>query len=164
MTIYEIAPTEANELAQSIIKEHYPELEEAALTIDFLMAFNNKTFPVKAGGYPALACIKNMNLMNRVKGSADVQITIDGEAWKSLSPRQKEALLSHEIHHVIIKRDKENNIKRDDIDRPLIKMKKHDYQMGWFRDIALRYGEDSPEVYQAKLLWKNDGKTFFLQV
>jgi hypothetical protein len=36
--------------------------------------------------------------------------------------------------------------------------------MGWFRDIALRHKENSPEVYQAQMLWQADATTFFSKV
>lgn len=151
-------------LIKSTIKEFHPELDEAQVTVDAIMAYNDKGFAVKAGGYPALACIKANSLANRIKGLADALITIDGDSYDSMSEAQQRGLIDHELTHLNIKRDKEQNIVTDDAGRPKIKMKKHDYQMGWFREIAIRHGENSPEVYQAKLLWRNDGKTFFPQV
>lgn len=162
MTSYDKAPQEVIELINKTIDDFYPELKEAGVTVEALFAFSETAdYPVKFGGYPALAYIKISNLKSRVKGMADAEITIDKGAYEAMNPMQQRALLDHELHHLIVARDKDGNIKIDDCSRPKLKVKKHDYQMGWFREIAVRHGENSPEVYQAKLLWNNDGKTFF---
>ena len=162
---YDTPTPEVAEIISSLIEEYYPDLKEAAATIESLFAYDNKGgFPVKAGGYPALACIKINNLKNRVKGFADAEITIDAENFNSMTKAQKISLLDHELYHLIVVRDKEGAIKTDDASRPKLRLKKHDYQMGWFREIAIRHGDNSPEVYQAKILWQNDGRTFFPKV
>ena len=165
MPYYDTPTPEVAEIISSLIEEYYPDLKEAAATIESLFAYDNKGgFPVKAGGYPALACIKINNLKNRVKGFADAEIVIDAENFNAMTPEQRRALLDHELMHLIVVRDKEGAVKTDDASRPKIRLKKHDYQMGWFREIALRHGENSPEVYQAKMLWQKDGRTFFPKV
>lgn len=162
MPNYDTAPKEIIALINETTNEFHPELVEAGVTIEAVMAFDDKGgYPVKANGYPALACIRANSLKNRVKGFADAEITIDKSAYDALNDQQKKALIDHELFHLVVVRDKEGNIKHDDAERPKIKLKKHDYQFGWFREIALRHGENSPEVYQANLLWKNDGPTFF---
>jgi len=164
MTHYDQPPEEVHEIINKLIDDHYPDLKEAAVKIDVLFAFNDKTFAVKCGGYPALAVVKINSLKARFKGQGDAEIIIDGDGYEAMSTEQREAVCDHELHHILVQRDKEQNIKRDDLDRPKFRMKKHDYQLGWFREIAERHGQNSPEVYQAKLLWNNDGKTFFPQV
>lgn len=161
---YDIPDESTVQLIKSTLEKYHPELVEAGVTVEALMAFNDTGYPVKANGYPALACIRIVPLKSRIKGMADAEITIDKGAYDALNEPQREALLDHELNHLIVKRDKEQNIKVDDLDRPCLKMRKHDYQMGWFKVIAERHKENSPEVYQAKLLWRNDSKTFFPQV
>jgi hypothetical protein len=74
MPHYDTPTPEVAEIISSLIEEHYPDLKEAAATIESLFAYDNKGgFPVKAGGYPALACIKVNNLKNRVKGFANAE-------------------------------------------------------------------------------------------
>lgn len=162
MAHYDTAPQEVLDLINSTIEEFYPELVEADVTVDAMMAYDEKGgFPVKHGGYPALAMIKSTSLKNRVKGMADAEITIDAEAFKNMNKLQQKALIDHELCHLIVVRDKEGNIKTDDADRPKLRMRKHDHQMGWFREIAIRHKYNSPEVYQATLLWNEDAPIFF---
>lgn len=161
MTIYDKAPDEVFLLVNEVRDQYHPDLVEAGATIDVLFAFNDKGNPVASGGYPALAVIRIISLKNRVKGMSDAEITIDGDVYKGMNDLQRRALIDHELHHLMVKRDKENNIQFDDADRPKFKMRKHDYQMGWFRAIAVRHGKNSPEVYQASMLMQQDGNVFF---
>lgn len=41
-------------------------------------------------------------------------------------------------------------MKTDDVGRPKLKMRLHDWQMGGFREIAQRYGSDALEVVEAR--------------
>lgn len=150
-------------LIQSTLEEFHPELVEAQVTVDAIMAFNDKGFPVKEGGYPALACTKINSLVNRIKGFMDASIYIDGSAFESMGEAEQKALIDRQLYCLTVVRDKEQNIKTDDAGRSKLRLKKCDYRLSWFREIAVRHKENSPEVYQAKLLWRNDGKTFFPQ-
>lgn len=162
---YDTPTPEVAEIISSLIEEYYPDLKEAAATIESLFAYDNKGgFPVKSGGYPALACIKVNNLKNRVKGFADAEITIDAENFNGMTHEQKKGLLDHCLYSLNVIRDKEGAVKTDDASRPKMRIKKYDYRLSWFREIALRNKENSPEVYQANILWQKDGKTFFPKV
>jgi len=165
MPHYDQPTPEVAEIINSLISQYYPDLEEGQVTIESIFAYDNKGgFPVKAGGYPALACIKVNSLKNRVKGFADAEITIDAENFKGMTEAQKIALLDHELYHLIVVRDKEGVIKTDDANRSKLRLKKHDYQMGWFKEIAVRHKENSPELFQANILWQKDGRTFFPKI
>jgi hypothetical protein len=162
MTTYDTPPSEVLDTINSTMEQHHEELHSAGVTVDAIIAFNDKgENPIKHGGYPALAYIKITSLKNRIKGMADAEITIDGDAYNAMNDLQRIALIDHELHHLIVARDKEESIKFDDANRPKLKIRKHDYQMGWFRDIALRHKENSPEIYQAQMLWSADANTFF---
>ena len=158
---YEIAPKEVAERAEKLILKHYPDLDHSGVTIEFLYARNDRGSAVSHQGYPALAVVRVVGLKDRAKGSKDAEITIDALAYERMSPAQRDALLDHELNHLIVARDKFNDFKFDDLHRPKLVMRKHDYQMGWFTCIAQRHGLNSPEVYQAKLLWDNDGQAYF---
>lgn len=162
MPHYDTPDNSVTDLLDKVKEQYHPELIEAQVTTEVLFAYDDKGgFPVKFGGYPALAVVKINNLKNRAKGFADIEIIVDGEAYKSLTEPQRIAVWDHELYHVVVKRDKEGNIKTDDLNRPKLSVKKHDYQLGWFREIAERHGSNSPEVYQASILWHKDGRTFF---
>lgn len=160
---YDIPSESTVTLIQSTLGEFHPELAEAQVTVDAIMAYNDKGFPVKEGGYPALACTKINSLVNRIKGFKDASITIDGAAFESMAEAEQKAIIDRQLYCLSVVRDKEQNIKVDDASRPKLRVKKCDYRLSWFREIAVRHKENSPEVYQAKLLWRNDSKTFFPQ-
>jgi len=162
MPHYDQPSPQVAEIINSLIGQYYPDLEEGQVTIESIFAYDNKGgFPVKAGGYPALACIKVNNLKNRVKGFADAEITIDAETFKAMTEPQKMALLDHALYSLVVVRDKEGNIKTDDANRSKLRIKKYDYRLSWFKEVAIRNGPDSVEQFQAKMLWNKDSKTFF---
>jgi hypothetical protein len=165
MASFDTTPESLNQTVQSLIEANHPELVEANVTVDTIFAFDDKGgFPVKTNGYPSSANIKINNLKSRIKGAADAEITIDRDAFNSMNEGQQQALLDRELYRLIVKRDKEGNVKVDDADRACLKIKKFDYMLGWFKEIAVRHGADSPEVYQANILWQKDGRTFFPKV
>lgn len=165
MPKFDIAPQSINDTISKLIAANHPELEESGATVDSIFAFDeNGNHPVKTNGYPSAANVKINNLRSRIKGAKDAEITIDRDAFNSMTEPQQEALLDRELLRLEIARNKDGEIKRDDADRPKIKIRKFDYMLGWFKKIAQRHGADSPEVYQAKILWQKDGKTFFPEV
>lgn len=165
MPSFDITSPEIAESIQSLIAANHPELAEANVTVDTIFAFdNNGGFPVKTNGYPSAANTKISNLKSRVKGAADAEICIDRDAYNSMNEAQRLALLDRELYKLAVKRDKDGNIKTDDADRCVLRLKKFDYMLGWFREIAVRHGDNSPEVYQASILWKQDGRTFFPKI
>lgn len=165
MPSFDITTPEINQTVQSLIEQNHPELVEANVTVDTIFAFDDKGgFPVKTNGYPSAANIKISNLKSRVKGAADAEIVLDRDAFNSMSVIQQQALIDRELYKLSVKRDKEGNIKTDDANRAKLGLKKFDYMLGWFKEIAIRHKENSPEVFQAKILWQKDGQTFFPKV
>lgn len=160
-TTYDKTPDEVLHLINETMEKYHPDLTNNGVTVDALFAENSNGDPLKHGGYPALAYVKITNLRNRIKGFADAEITIDRLVWNGLSQDQRASLIDHELHHLQVKTDKDGNTKTDDADRPKLGLKKHDYQFGWFREIAARHGQNSMECYQANMILKNDGLTFF---
>lgn len=162
---YDTPPQELLLLINQTMEKYHPDLYNNGVTVDAVLAYNDKTdYPVKSGGYPVLAFTKVSSLKLRVKGAKDAEITLDGAAFEALNEEQKVALIDRELYSLSLVHDKEGELKRDDADRPKIRLKKCDYRLSWFTEIARRHGNNSPEVYQASVLWKNDGKTFFPKV
>jgi hypothetical protein len=159
---YDTPTQELLDLINSTREKYHSELHANNVTVDAVLAYNDKAeYPVKQGGYPVLAFTKISSLKNRVKGFADAEITIDGSAWESLNDAQKEALIDRELHSLTLVYDKEGALKTDDANRPKIRLKKYSYRLSWFTEIAKRHKQNSPEVYQAKILWDNDSEVFF---
>lgn len=161
MTVYEKADEKVLSVVEELVNKYYPELKDAGVTIDVLIATNEKSNAVTLGGYKCAAVVRVTKLKDRVKGIADAEIVIDGEAYDGMTPNRKRALIDHELHHLEIQYDdKTGEIKRDDQHRPKLKLKKHDYHFGWFTIIAERYGLDSIEVQQAHHIKINNGKEY----
>lgn len=158
---YDTPPQEVLDLIKETIEQYYPELRDNGVTVDATMAYPKEGAQLKCGGYPALAFVKINSLKHRIKGLKDSEITLDGQIWETLTEKQRAALIDHQLIQLQIVTDKDGAIKIDDASRPKIRLRKHDYVMKWFRETALRHGDDSVERYQARILLKNDGDTFF---
>jgi hypothetical protein len=158
---YEHAPDEVSERASEIIEKFHDDLYAAEVKIDYIYARNDKGYAVTHHGNPALAVVRIVSLKDRAKGHGDAEITIDADAYEAMSGEQKDGLLDHELYHLIVRYAKDGCVKTDDLNRPMFKMRKHDWDMGWFTAVARRHGRNSPEVTQAQILWANDGQAYF---
>jgi hypothetical protein len=98
------------------------------------------------GGYPAMATIKINSYRDRVEGKADVTITVDGHRWDELRDVKLAAVLDHELTHLELVIEEDGSVSRDDIDRPKLRMRKHDFQIGGFNEVANRHKADAIEV------------------
>ena len=145
----EQAPPDVHELAGRIIAEHHPELcwgNENRVRLCILMASDpDDEVAVRCHGYPAAAKISIIPYKQRVDKRADCEIIIDGGKWEESSERQRMALLDHEITHIEVCRDENGFVKTDDLGRPKLKLRLHDFDFGGFRSICQRYGADALE-------------------
>ncbi len=154
--IYDQASRELHHLAAEILTSNHPDLrlpDGSFVKLCLLMASaggEEDDAPVKCHGYPAQAVISVIAYKQRVDKRADAEIVIDEKNWHDLTEPQQRALLDHEITHLEIVKDEHGMVKCDDMGRPKIKLRLHDWQMGGFRSIAARYGDDAPEVILAK--------------
>ena len=147
------APKSVHAQVKKIVDDHYPDLVDAAVTFDLLMAHakvDDKTGePVspalKHHGWPAAAVVKINSHKDRVAGRNDVEITIDGDNWNDRTDPQQVAILDHELRHLIVIRNPAGIVKEDDCGRPKLKLSDHDWQFGGFNSILERHGEHSLE-------------------
>jgi hypothetical protein len=139
--------------AKRLVKKYHEPLARARVRIDFLFVTTDGEdgCALKCNGYPAMAVASAIPQKNRVGLKADARIIIDKEAWDELSERQRDALLDHEIQHFEAVMS-DDTIALDGNDRPKIRIRKHDVQLGFFSVIAQRHGEHSQEVIQARAL------------
>lgn len=149
-------------IARIMRQYHSPDLD--GVTVSALFAYDMEaTEPVlKHGGYPAAAVMAITPLKQRALGVADAVITIDRSTWLTLSQPQRDALIDHELYHLERCVEKDTELpKCDAIDRPKLKIRRHDHQLGWFDAIAHRHGEASFEVRQAKTLMAESGQLYW---
>lgn len=105
---------------------------------------------LKHHGYPAAAVVKINSLSDREQGMKDATITIDEYTWQEKSDAEKLAILDHELAHLELKYDTSGQgtgaLIRDDLGRPKMKIRLHDFEFGGFHHIAERHGPQSGEV------------------
>lgn len=152
---FQQAGQEVRDLGKLLITKFHQELAEAEVKIDYVFAFaeldeqSEPTGPaITHGGRAVLGLASRTKLKDRVKGLADGEILLDGDAWPKFTYAQKLAVLDHEMEHFQVKRDKLGAPLTDDIDRPLLTIRPHDREHGWFDIIAQRHGIHSVEVTQ----------------
>lgn len=168
-TIYERAPQECWEVCKRMMKQYHSELVDFGVTVDILLAmmkvednFKPGAVTLKLRGYPVAAYVKVNPYKLRVQGHADAEIVIDGDQWPHMTDAIKDALIDHELEHLVLKKNKEGEVQFDDLDRPKITLALHSHQFGWFDSIARRHGISSFEVQQYEnfrskqpQLWQN---------
>lgn len=164
-TTYEKAPQEIVKLVRSVMQEHHAALAYCEVRVDVLMADggedkNGIKKPVlKLHGYPCAATVKIVSLKQRALGQGDALITIDQATWDGLDATERKGVIDHELLHLevaaegggVVQVDPDTGAivgapKYDDHERPRLKTKLHDWQLGGFRQIAQRYGEKALEV------------------
>lgn len=137
-------------------RQIHERIREHEIRIDWLLAYpeyDSQGIPkgpaIKFQGYAARGVCKILGYREQVKGNGDAEITIDGEWWEdhTTTDDQRLALLDHELTHLVI-----DESERDQAGRPKMLMRKHDFQVGWFLDVAARWGAASGEVEQAQVL------------
>lgn len=152
MPVYEKPKPEVIKMVNEICEKHHGELHENDVTVEVLMAHaktnengESNGPPLKKSGYPCAAIVKVNSLEMRVLGHADARITIDGDRWPKLKPDVQRALIDHELEHLMVKKDKDGAVVFDDIERPRLRIRAHDHEVGWFSSVVRRHGRASIE-------------------
>ncbi len=104
-------------------------------------------------GRDAYACIRISKLEERVAGRGDAIMWIDGDNVRQWEEETLVAIIDHELTHLELATDpKTEQIQLDDSGRVKLKMRQHDFQVGWFDEVAERHAAASIEVQQATAL------------
>ena len=165
-TTYERAPKEVDRLAKELIEEHkeHEMLKDYKVKIDFVFAYSSEAFipALKHNGVKALGIARRLGLKDRAMGRGDAEIAIDGDWWKEATDLERRALLDHELYHLDVNTSGVNF--KDDLGRPKLYLRPHDYEFGFFKHIARRYGLASQERQQAKKMFDEAGQAFWPDV
>jgi hypothetical protein len=165
MPTFKRCDSSVEKMAKALISEfetNYP-LEANEVRIDYLFAYGDRdevsgeliTDALKKGGMKCLGITRKLSLKDRSKGLGDAEICLDGDYWAEASDAEKRSLLDHELHHLAA------TAKRDDLGRPIIKLRLHDVEFGWFAVVAARHGDYSQERMQARRLMDKFGQFFW---
>jgi hypothetical protein len=146
-TTYERASENITAIVRQQCEANHTHLVEYGVTIDVLMASAEldekgipKGSPVKWAGYPALAVVRINPLKRRALGNGDAEITIDARAWEDMSDAKRQSLIDHELTHLEMRTDKDGVVMIDDLGRPRLSMRQHDWQLGGFAECVQRNG------------------------
>lgn len=149
---YERCDESVEHLLQELIKKFHSPLKEAAVTFDLTFAskFDKETgemLPaIKLHGVYASAKVRITTLEDRSRGVPDVKIVIDRGVWANAPAQTKAAILDHELTHVALKDEGGH----DDLGRPKLRLREHDWMTWGFDRIAERYKDFAPEVQGAR--------------
>lgn len=160
MPTFKRADNSVRDMAMELIDQFHETLKDNSVKIDFVFAYpdfdettgepiNNA---LQKNGVRALGIARKLPAKDRAMGRADAEISLDGHWWQNAEEGERKALLDHELHHLVATAD------RDDMGRPIIKMRKHDYEIGMFHVIAQRHGRASQEVKYAAVMLENSGQ------
>jgi len=169
-TTYERSGPDVGKIAANLmatVEIHKP-LKEAGVKIDFLTARAERdedNEPVGSAltknGHTVLGIARKTNLKERAADRGDAEIIVDGDWWEDASEEEQRALLDHEMTHLSVKQTPQGLVKTDDLGRPVIIIRHHDYEVGWFRDVAQRNGKASLECRYAASIMERDGQYFW---
>lgn len=139
-------------IANAVLKKHHQRLVEAGVEIKWLLVHASRdketddpTGPaLKLHGYPCRAIIKIYSLKDRAAGCADALCLVDGDDYLAWSDGELESVIDHEICHLELVVGKEG-VAVDDLGRPKLTMRLHDWQLGGFEEICKRHGDKATE-------------------
>lgn len=155
-------------------KAHHPNLIAADVKIQCLFANAGKDKTgahkpaVKRQGVACAAKVRIVSLKDRAAGNADAEIIIDENVWEKLSKEERDALFDHELEHLIPKTQgnaKDAPVEFDDLGRPKLKIKPHDWEVWGFQSIVERHGKNALDFQCAQdfrdkfgqlLMWAED--------
>lgn len=182
MPNYVKADAETHTLIEDAMAKHHHELDAADVSVQAVMAHPKVDGgPVlRHHGVTAKAKVRIVQQKERALGMADAEVMIDADIWEDMPETDRIALVDHELTHLMIvydedkiERDTDGNpvldengaprrkVKLDGCGRPRLKMRHHDYEFGWFTEVAERHGKYSTEVQQAAALVDRHGQIYF---
>jgi hypothetical protein len=154
MSTYQLAQKSIADQVKKCLKQYHSELFDAGVSVDVLLAYAAKDAngdpvgpAVTTGGYACIAKIKIIGLKDRAAGRADCELILDGDRWNEFAGEERAAVIDHELTHLELCVG-DDGLKRDDLERPRLRTRKHDHQFGWFDEVVRRHGKDSIEWQQ----------------
>ncbi len=147
-------------LVDKVTQQSHPELAREHVTISTVIASRDTKKlgacqALKDRGLPIAAKTSITSLADRARNLPDAKLLIDDFAWQRLSSQRREALIDHELEHLdvlTIRPTKRNGFasgtKYDDLGRPCLKLRPHDWELTGFQSVAERHAEASIEAMQ----------------
>lgn len=165
---YDKPDDDTRELLELAIEQWHPALGAAEVNVSLLMAYGPTNedgettgYAITVRGMKALAQVKIHNLKLRAHGLGDAELLLDGDEWEGMREEEKLAILDHELTHLEVDETDDGIPKADDQGRPKLRIRLHDFEFGWFKEVAERHKGASQEVQQAQAIVADTGQLFF---
>jgi hypothetical protein len=125
--------TEPYRVMEELLKTEHGHLEGVKIAIAWRLGWRADT-----DGYLKIGQCRKRGDLDRELDTFDFVIMLNKEAFPTLSDKQKRAVIDHELCHAKVVVDTDGNPKRDDRDRLVCRIRKHDVEE--FRDVVERHG------------------------
>lgn len=153
MATYRKSDPEVSALVADVMQSTYPELAEHGVTVEVMDALAKRNAEtgepdgpaITHQGWPAMAVVKVNSQRDRAAGLCDARITVDGDEWPRWTDAVRRAVIDHELQHLELRVDEDGAVLLDDCNRPRLRLRPHDFQLGGFSAIVSRHGENAPE-------------------
>jgi hypothetical protein len=153
MKTYSNASSDLTDCIARMLDDFHPDLSDTEVSALFVFDDEDSLPCLKHQGYSAAAVVRITPVRERALGVADAVIVVDRATWQTLSAVQKDALIDHELEHLDRVVDAETGKpKYDALDRPKLRMRRHDHQIGFFTEVVSRHGEAAMEVQSVRHL------------
>lgn len=154
-------------LVEKVRDEKFPQLTDEGLTIHVTWADrmykdeNGDEGPIEAiyeAGHAVMARILNTPERRRAQGIADVELVLCRYSWGKLIPAKREALIHQQLSRVEFLRDKDAQVKRDNMDRSKVKILPYDFIVKGMLKSHEEYQEASIETLTVRLFIERTGQ------
>jgi hypothetical protein len=147
-------------LIDDVMHKYHRSLSDQSVTIHAVFAEkydgDGLQLPaIKFHGHDAAAKIQVTSLQDRARGLRDLKLTIDRYSWDRMTETRQIAMLDHELEHVEVKTDDDGIVVRDDLNRPKLRLKIHDWMLAGFASIIARHGEAAVE-HREMVRWQEE--------
>lgn len=167
----DIAPKEVQDVCTRMMSKYHGDFCDAKLDVQvmFAKAARNEggeleANPIVIAGQTREAKTKIISHEDRVasKGKiGDVRITIDEDAWNDLSSGERDALIDQQLSSIELKKDSEDEVKRDDFGRPQLRKVRPDNVIILYHGVQERHKDNSPEYREMKAWVDKHGQAYF---
>lgn len=173
-TTFQTAGKGVDDIIARVMRQYHEELTKEGVTIHAIFAarinkHGEEFRALKKDGHNVAAKIQITSLQDRTRNIADAKLTIDRKAWNSMHDNMKLALVDHELAHLKVAHSRptkrngyDDSPKRDDLNRPMLKIRPHDWVLTGFADVAKRHGESSVEIASLTQFRHEYGNQFVL--
>jgi hypothetical protein len=126
-------PLDPYAILDALVSDHHTDLAQAKIAVAWQL-------DVKADrdGHMLLGRCRKATDLDREFREFDLVIMLNAQAWKELEPKQRLALVDHELCHATVATDKNGENIADERDRLCYRLKRHDLEE--FTAVVKRHG------------------------